>query len=446
MVVEHASMNMGGEAARPLHYFRVLRSRGVEVWMLTHARVREEVRGLVPPEDFRRFYFVPDTGWHKLFWRLGRALPHQVRITTFGALSHFVTQLHQRRLAQRLVRSLKIDVVHEPIPISPKQPSLLYDVGAPVVIGPLNGDINYPPAFAHMESPLIRLSVRLSRAASTVLNRFIPGKLRAHTILVSNERTRRALPAGCRGRVIELVANAVDMRTWRAKEETTTHPLARPLHRAGSGEEYLRAGETPVPRAEPAPPARFAFLGRLVDFKMVDLLLEAFKPVAERHGATLDVIGDGAERPHLERLARELGLADRVTFAGWMTPAESAARLARADVLVFPSLRECGGAVVMEAMAVGLPVIAADWGGPADYVGTPADGAGVLVTPTTRESFVRDLSTEMDKLAASPELRAEMSRRARQRAVNVFDWEARVERLLEVYRSVRASASVGRPG
>src|SRR4051812_13117205 len=97
MVVEHASMNMGGEAARPLHYFRVLRSRGVAVWMLTHERVREEVRGLVSPEDFRPFYFVPDTNLHKLFWRLGKSLPHQLRITTFGALSHFITQLHQRR-------------------------------------------------------------------------------------------------------------------------------------------------------------------------------------------------------------------------------------------------------------------------------------------------------------------------------------------------------------
>jgi glycosyltransferase involved in cell wall biosynthesis len=284
-----------------------------------------------------------------------------------------------------------------------------------------------------MEGGLIKLSVKLSRAASTVLNRFVPGKLRAHTILVSNQRTRRALPAGVRGRVIELVANAVDMRTWRAKGDGAVRgagvsPAVIPKE--------ADAGETPAPRATPA---RFAFLGRLVDFKMVDLLLEAFKPVSDKHGATLDIIGEGKERPALERIARDLGLADRVTFAGWMKPAESAARLANADVLVFPSLRECGGAVVMEAMAVGLPVIAADWGGPADYVGTREEGAGVLVKPTTRESFVRDLSAEMERLAASPELRERMSRRARERAVAVFDWEARVDRLMEVYREVSRS-------
>lgn len=418
IVAEHVSLKMGGEAARPLHYFRVMRSRGVEVWMLVHARTRDEVRSVVSPEDFTRFYFVPDTTLHKLLWSIGRRLPHQVRITTTGALSHLVTGVLQRRLAKSLVRRHRIDVVHEPIPISPKQPSTMYDVGAPVVIGPLNGDINYPPAFAHMERPLVWLSVRVGRFASHLLNRLIPGKLRAHTLLVSNPRTRAALPTGTRGRVIELVANAVDMRTWK--------PAARPDDSGSTGS---------------GGPARFAFLGRLVDFKMVDLLLDAFGPVARDHGATLDVIGDGPERPALERLVHQLNLSDRVAFAGWMSPDDSAARLSRADVLVFPSLRECGGAVVMEAMAVGLPVIAADWGGPADYVGD--DGAGILVGPATRESFVNGLTESMNRLAASPELRQAMSRRAADRARRVFDWEARVDKLMEVYQQVGSGRGRG---
>ena len=54
LVAEHVSLNMGGEAARPLHYFRVLRRRGVEVWMLVHARTRDEIRRTVPPDEFAR--------------------------------------------------------------------------------------------------------------------------------------------------------------------------------------------------------------------------------------------------------------------------------------------------------------------------------------------------------------------------------------------------------
>ncbi len=407
-------MNMGGEAARPLHYFRVLRSRGVEAWMLVHARTRDEIRELVP-DQFDRFYFVPDTFAHRALWKISKPLPNQFRIVTFGAVGHLITQFHQRRLLKKLVKELAIDVVHEPIPISPKQPSMTFNVGAPVIIGPLNGGMTYPPAFGHMESSLVRAGMWLSRFSANLLNRLLPGKLLADTIIVSNPRTREALPDGRKGRVVELVANAVDMSTWK------------PVMREG------RSG-----------PVKFAFLGRLVDFKMVDLLLEAFKPVTDKYGATLNIIGDGPERRRLEEMVLRLDMIGRVSFSGWMSPKASAARLSETDALVFPSLRECGGAVVMEAMAVGLPVIAANWGGPADYVGD--DGAGILIDPSSRESFVSDLTASMLKLAGSRELLEDMSRRARRRAVTVFDWEARVDRLLQIYHEVIARNTSPREG
>src|ERR1051326_4545543 len=97
IVCEHTSMKMGGEAARPLHYFRVLRSRGVEAWMLVHGRTRDEIRELMP-HDFARFFFVPDTWAHRLLWNVSKWLPNQFRIVTFGAAGHLITQLHQRRL------------------------------------------------------------------------------------------------------------------------------------------------------------------------------------------------------------------------------------------------------------------------------------------------------------------------------------------------------------
>jgi glycosyltransferase involved in cell wall biosynthesis len=419
---------MGGEAARPLHYFRILRPRGVEAWLLVHERTRDELKQIVP-EHADRIHFVPDTKLHRFLWWLSKPLPHSVYLVTTGALSHLWTQILQRRKAKRLVREHGIDLVHEPIPISPKQPSMMFGVGAPVIIGPLNGGMTYPPAFAYMESTLVRSSLWLSRFVANLMNRLIPGKLLADAIIVSNPRTRDALPSGRKGRVVELVANAVDMATWKPSAR-----YAKLFGEANDGD-----ASNPV-SADPTAPVRFAFLGRLVDFKMVDLLLEAFKPVAQRFpNATLDIIGDGPDKPALEAHARRLSLQDRVTFAGWMSPRQSAARLGEADVLVFPSLRECGGAVVMEAMAVGLPVIAANWGGPADYVG--ADGSGVLVEPATKGSFVRDLTEQMSKLAASPEARIAMSKAARKRALTVFDWEARVDRLLEIYCDTLARQS-----
>jgi glycosyltransferase involved in cell wall biosynthesis len=409
IVCDNASLRMGGESARPLHYFRNMRSRGIEAWLCVHERCRDELRELLG-SDFDRVYFAPDTWKHRLLWNMGKPFPHQFRIRTFGALCDLMTQCFQRKVVRGLISEKKIEIVHQPTPISPKQPSALEGFGVPVVIGPLNGDINYPPAFSHMENAFVRWSVSFSRMGGRFANWMIPGKLKAAAILVSNERTRRALPKGLRGKVIDLVANAVDLKTWE-----------------GLAGERLR---------EPNAPPRFAFLGRLVDFKMIDLLLESFVPLAKEFNAHLDIIGEGEDRPQLEDLANTLGIAANVNFAGWMMYKDSASLIAKADAMVFPSLRECGGAVVMEAMASGLPVIAADWGGPADYVGTETDGAGILVKPDTRDGFVNGLTTAMRKLAASSDLRRRMSECARQRAIDHFQWDSRVDALLGVYAIV----------
>ena len=63
----------------------------------------------------------------------------------------------QRKIVRDLVAEHGVDVVHEPIPVSPRQPSLMYEVGARVVIGPMNGGMNYPPAFASSQGSLERL-------------------------------------------------------------------------------------------------------------------------------------------------------------------------------------------------------------------------------------------------------------------------------------------------
>jgi hypothetical protein len=70
-----------------------------------------------------------------------------VAYLTTGFVTRFSSQLEQRRLVRRLVERERIDVVHQPMPVSPREPSLLYGFGVPVVIGPMNGGMEWPPAF-----------------------------------------------------------------------------------------------------------------------------------------------------------------------------------------------------------------------------------------------------------------------------------------------------------
>src|SRR4028119_1223292 len=83
IVAEHASMKFGGEAALPVHYFRILRKRGIETWLVVHERTRDELESLLQGE-FDRIHFVPDTLWHRIVWQSSRLLPQRLSRITFG--------------------------------------------------------------------------------------------------------------------------------------------------------------------------------------------------------------------------------------------------------------------------------------------------------------------------------------------------------------------------
>jgi len=91
---------------------------------------------------------------------------------------------------------------------------------------------------------------------------------------------------------------------------------------------------------------------------------------------------------------------------------------------------------VLEAMASGLPVVAAKWGGPTDYV---AADTGVLIPPATPEIFVAELASVMLAMARDPGARAEMGRAGRRRVAAIYDWRIKAKALLEIYKDVLSS-------
>jgi glycosyltransferase involved in cell wall biosynthesis len=400
IIAENASAKFGGEAILPLHYFRVLRQRGVETWLIAHERQREELTTLFP-DDVDRIQLIRDSRIQYWLFRLSKPLPGQLRHFSAGFLSRLISQRRAKKMARQLIAEQKIDVVHQPIPVSPKESSLLYGLAVPVIMGPLNGGMSFPPGFNSTQGLFTSLFMRIGRASSGFLNWLMPGKLRADLVLVANERTRGALPRNLRGQVVTLVENGVDLSLWAPPQVRKQHSKT----------------------------TRFVFTGRLVDWKAVDVLLEAFATVAKNRDVHLDIVGDGPMRQSLENQAASLGISDRVSFHGWIPQKQLPDRLREADVLVLPSLYECGGAVVLEAMACGLPVIASDWGGPADYLD---DSCGILVKPISRIQFANDLAAAMYRLTDFPDLRQEMGQAGRKKVETSFDWERKVDRMLEL--------------
>ena len=140
----------------------------------------------------------------------------------------------------------------------------------------------------------------------------------------------------------------------------------------------------------------------------------------------------------LEQMTRGLNLEGRIIFRGWVNADQANRYLRQSDVFVMPSLREVGGIVLLEAMAVGLPVIATDWGGPAIHV---TDQTGIRIPPTTREGFIQGFADAMLRLARDPDLRKQMGEAGQKRVqTNLYDWAQKTDRLIEIYKETLAAS------
>jgi glycosyltransferase involved in cell wall biosynthesis len=130
------------------------------------------------------------------------------------------------------------------------------------------------------------------------------------------------------------------------------------------------------------------------------------------------VIGDGPERPKLQRLAGQLGVGDRIDWLGQLPPGDALSELSRCHVMALPSLDEAFGVAYVEAMACGLPVIGCKGeGGPEEIA---AYGEGMLLVPRRDPDA---LATQIAGLLADEQRLTLLSDAARQTAADEFSWE-----------------------
>ncbi|HEY5374851.1 MAG TPA: glycosyltransferase family 4 protein [Polyangiaceae bacterium] len=415
VIAANASAIWGGEAVIPLHVFRGLRAQGHEAWLCVGDETRPELDALLGA-DAARVLYTGDSDMHAVFRWLEAKTPNMFGAHPYYFLSILWSQIIMARAVRRHVKELQIDIVHQPTPVSPKAPSLFSDLGAPLVVGPMNGGMEYPPEFRFLESSLRRIFRQVGRWVSGPANALFPGKQQAACLLVANARTLAALPPWVKGQKIVLPENAVDPTLWMR----------------GSASNGKENG-----------PLRLIFIGRLVRWKGAEWLIEAMAVAALEVDCHLTVVGDfKSERKRLATRVDELGIGSRVEFLGFQKQSRCAELLADSDALVLPSVFECGGAVVLEAMACAKPVIAVEWGGPADYLDT---SCGILVPPSGPEGLVKELATAIVKLARDPQLRAEMGEAGRQKIIREFTWPAKIQKLLSVYGHVVDDQSAASP-
>lgn len=184
----------------------------------------------------------------------------------------------------------------------------------------------------------------------------------------------------------------------------------------------LRAAPSAV--LDPEEERRVVFVGRIVPGKGLHILLRAMTSVDGR----LTVVGDGWRRADAERLAIDLGIAQRVDFTGWLTEDDLHRVYRSASVVAVPSLwPEPFGLVGIEAMAFGRPVVASMTGGISEWLQPGVTGIAV------RPGRVVDLVRALDQILNDADLRRSMSLSARAAVSEHFSEQAHVEALESLY-------------
>lgn len=403
------------------HYHAI--AQLVDTHLITRSRNLPELlrAGLVQDRDFTvidtEALFAPMARFVEMIAgpNKGWAMLQALSLPSYFAFEHIAW----KRFGAR-IRAGEFDVVHRLTPVSPAVPSPLAArcrrAGVPFVLGPINGGLPWPAQF-----PDLRRREREFISGLRELYRYVPSYR-------STRDSASAIMVGSAGALEDLERRWHDKAIYMPENAIEPDRFADPPMR--------------VPQDYAGRPLRAICLGRMVPFKGMDMVLDAAAGLLRDGRMTLDIAGFGPERPVLEAQAAALGLGGNVRFLGKIPHPEISELLRHADVLPYPSVREFGGGVVLEAMAMGVVPIAIAYGGPAELI-TPQSAFALELAP--RAQIVAALRSRLEALVAEPGQLAAMSRAAIARVQLHFTWPAKARETLEVYRWVLGERAT-RPG
>jgi glycosyltransferase involved in cell wall biosynthesis len=324
-------------------------------------------------------------------------------LTAFNYLFCLAFEWRAWRQTRSRIKAGEFDVVLRLLPISSVLPSLFAFVlrrgPTPFVVGPINGGLPWPAGFSQAEKQKEWISNLRS------FYRFLP-------FARSTYRDAAAIIAGSSHTYNEFTA-------YREK-------LFLVPGENGINPSLYGSGSRSSPRSDKL---ELIFVGGLVPYKACDLALRAAASLLRTNRARFTIVGDGPEQAGLEQLTRSLEIENGVTFCGSLSHDEVLRRLAAADVLVFPSVREFGGAVVFEALAMGAVPVVADFGGPGDIVNRQV---GFKVRLTNENDVVLQIEKILAQLARDSDLVDRLRQRGMRYARECLSWDGKAQIVTQI--------------
>ncbi len=384
-------------------------SKVVPCHIVTQLRNRDAFlrAGLKEGVDFTA---IDSEAIEKPFWKLSSWLRGGANLawtmqTAFSSIAYpYFERLVWKKFGPRIIAG-EFNIVHRITPLTPTAPSPIAKhcarIGIPFVLGPLNGGVPWPKAF---DAERRREKEWLSYVRSAY--RFLPGWQatfkHATKVIAGSRFTLGDLPGRYSEKYVYMPENGIDpARFWRFASTKSAGPL------------------------------KAAFVGRLVPYKGPEMLLDAASTLLRNGSMSLDIIGDGPLMETLKMQAKSLGVEKSVKFHGWIPNDQVQDILCECEIMPFPSIREFGGGVVLEAMALGVVPIVVDYAGPGELV---TDKTGFKIPLGAREDIVACLEKTLSNIHEHRSQLRQLAENGLRQVKEDFTWSAKADRILSLYR------------
>ncbi len=320
-------------------------------------------------------------------------------------LYYFFWQLGAYLRAKAEHRKTPFDVVHHITFVTFRQPSFMGCLGIPFILGPIGGGESSPRqlrnAFSFMGK--IREYTRSFLILLVPIDPFMNFTFsRASLIACTTNETLQKIPKRYHSKCLVLPAIGIT----------------------------ISDNASPVAQAPISP--SFLFIGRLLYWKGLHLLLRAFPAVLQRYpNTTLTIIGEGEDAAWLKHIALTFAIDHNIRWISQLAHNEISSAYLNHTAFVFPSLHDSGGLVVLESLAAGLPVICLRLGGPGVFVDS---SCGISIDPTncSEDDIQQHIADAMLKLIEQPQIRQQLSAHCRHRA-SQYTWQSAADVLYSAF-------------
>jgi glycosyltransferase involved in cell wall biosynthesis len=374
-------------------------SRFNNVWVFVHFQNRKAIEEKLAktPNSQLHFYYISLPRWMEFLNRYHGGIQ----------IYAYLWQIKAYGIARALHQEVRFDLFQH---VTYANDWMASYIGAllpvPYIRGPGGASPEIPRGFIDDYSFKDRFQEWL-RSFGHVISRhdpfFILGQSRAKAILVCNKEAYETILAKWKSKTYLFPVTGISSKELASLSRHTHH--GNPFH--------------------------IMIAGKLVRIKGFDLAIKSFKLFSDKApNAILTIVGDGPDDVFLKGLIKKLDITQKVRFLGWQPHQALLEQMSQADVFLFPSLRDGGGAVVVEAMAASKPVVCLDVGGPGYHIDATC---GIKVTPQSPDQVIGDLAKALNTLYTDSHLRASLGAAARKKAEQYYCWDRLGDQLQGIY-------------